>query len=817
MGDGMGDIFGAVAPGLWDAGVSVLPLIGKRPVVSAWTTWANELPDEDTRAAWLSQYSRNNVGVACGRQSGLVGVDIDTDDPRVIGAIERILPVSGYERWGRKGKLLVFAYSGELSFTLKDADGNQIMDFLSSGRQFVIPPSIHPDTGAAYRSSCDLEAWVRRGGIPVLPRGWESLLRETLADVGVRTSAVTQKASALRYVASGGRDNMLVRLAGTAAWEILRGSCTFFEAMGHLVTWVEERTEKVAGDDVTTHKAVEKLAEMLRRDVLAKNKALPDGWDEGLSEELKKDLGLDEIGRQHRKLPPNEIEAEFLREIAVDNNSPIVMRALETALARIAMNDDMVEMEQTRLLRLLVEGSGRRVTLSDVRKRLKSLQGGDREGNSHEEIAAMALEDLEQRGEFRFDIGNFWEWHGTHWQKVGREWLENFVSENYGRLPAAKRKSDHVGIVKVLQGKCEKALCLTKVPGINFANGYLTQDLELLPHDKNFGCVYVHPYIYNPEENGHCVKWLEMLQSYWGQESDYEQRVECLQQAMAATLFGVAATYHRAFLFYGEPGSGKSTIMDVVRGLMPPGTCCEVRPEVFGERFELVAMAGKLMNHVAEMKDTKRIDGALFKQVVEGAPIGVEFKGKDKFTLEPKCAHWFGTNKLPKVDSPDGGYDRRWVIFEFHKKIEEGVRIPRYAELIVELEAPAIIAWAVQGIRGLRAMKGYVMPPSSQRAVNEMARSADSVRFYFDRCLEEGHLLVGAAVGTNTFTLVDTLYSDYRHFCRNRAFVSPVNLREFTERFRWRGSQEGIREKVVGETGEIVGFTSITLAVKKVA
>ncbi len=37
------------------------------------------------------------------------------------------------------------------------------------------------------------------------------------------------------------------------------------------------------------------------------------------------------------------------------------------------------------------------------------------------------------------------------------------------------------------------------INGLNFANGFLTENLDLLPHSQEFGCEYVLPYRYLPE------------------------------------------------------------------------------------------------------------------------------------------------------------------------------------------------------------------------------------------------------------------------------------------------------------------------------
>ena len=56
--------------------------------------------------------------------------------------------------------------------------------------------------------------------------------------------------------------------------------------MGHMHHWVSNYTARVSGDAMDPEKGVSKLLEFLMKD-LEKGKVLPEGWDEGLTDELK--------------------------------------------------------------------------------------------------------------------------------------------------------------------------------------------------------------------------------------------------------------------------------------------------------------------------------------------------------------------------------------------------------------------------------------------------------------------------------------------------------------------------------------------------
>ena len=191
-------IFAVEAPKYWAKGVSVIPLTGKRPVIEDWPRWGWELPPEDLREQWLRQFPNHNIGLVCGPQSGIVAVDIDTDEEVIIGMIEGVLPSSPWHRWGRRGRVMVYQYHGEQSFQIRDnraGKSGSLIDLLGLKKQFVLPPSIHPDTGSPYRENVALLDVLDQ--LRPLPKDLQDLMRGVLRRNGI-------EAGALRYAGAWG-------------------------------------------------------------------------------------------------------------------------------------------------------------------------------------------------------------------------------------------------------------------------------------------------------------------------------------------------------------------------------------------------------------------------------------------------------------------------------------------------------------------------------------------------------------------------------------------------------------------------------------
>ena len=96
-------IFGNAAPHYWEKGLPAIPLLGedKRPAIARWQLFADTFPTVEEREVWIANYAAGNIGLPMGPSAGLVAVDIDTDDPKVLEILARVLPKSPWHRFGK--------------------------------------------------------------------------------------------------------------------------------------------------------------------------------------------------------------------------------------------------------------------------------------------------------------------------------------------------------------------------------------------------------------------------------------------------------------------------------------------------------------------------------------------------------------------------------------------------------------------------------------------------------------------------------------------------------------------------------------------
>jgi len=264
------NIFAENAPGYWEAGLPGIPLRPrqKMPVPNGWQIYCSKMPDEATRESWVRMYADRSIGLPLGPCSGLVAVDLDTDDPKITALIESLIPKTPWVRKGAKGAIYVFRSrqsDDHRTFRIKDINGKSLVEFLAKGTQFVLPPSIHPDTQKPYEATGFLPDMLK--DIPYISKEIETIIRGGLSDDGVELST-RGSAKMVEWVASGNRDSSLTSIAGLEARAVIRAERTLAEAFGEIETWIMNFTEKVAGDSLDPQKGRAKIVEFIRRDII---------------------------------------------------------------------------------------------------------------------------------------------------------------------------------------------------------------------------------------------------------------------------------------------------------------------------------------------------------------------------------------------------------------------------------------------------------------------------------------------------------------------------------------------------------------------
>ena len=172
---------GTKRPGFWHAG----QWLG----LSNWQRrFLRRIPPVSERVRWADGDS--GIGVITGLASqDTVAIDIDTDDAAIVAAIISILPPTPIKKRGAKGETLFYCgptIDKSMSWSI---DGHRVVDLIGPGRQTVLPPTIHPDTGRPYVwTGNDALEDVTPGELPELDANIVAKISATLAPFGYQAA-----------------------------------------------------------------------------------------------------------------------------------------------------------------------------------------------------------------------------------------------------------------------------------------------------------------------------------------------------------------------------------------------------------------------------------------------------------------------------------------------------------------------------------------------------------------------------------------------------------------------------------------------------
>lgn len=169
--------YASVGARLVDMGYAAIPIMPgtKRPGVyqmkdwygtNDWQRYCERLPTDIEIEVWNAW---PDAGVCVALDKRLKVIDIDTDDVELMKAVLSVLPDSEVKKRGKKGFSAFYRGSPAIVSAPFSVGKDRVVDLLAHGRQTVMPPTIHPDTGQPYHWVGESLEGVAIDDLPELP------------------------------------------------------------------------------------------------------------------------------------------------------------------------------------------------------------------------------------------------------------------------------------------------------------------------------------------------------------------------------------------------------------------------------------------------------------------------------------------------------------------------------------------------------------------------------------------------------------------------------------------------------------------------
>lgn len=278
-----------------------------------------------------------------------------------------------------------------------------------------------------------------------------------------------------------------------------------------------------------------------------------------------------------------------------------------------------------------------------------------------------------------------------------------------------------------------------------FLNGVVFPDGTMADHSPQYRLQFMRPEEYDPEA-GYEI-WDAFLDVTFA-GLDTEARKAVLQEFAGAALFGAAPKYEKALILVGPGANGKSVILKVLEGVMPPGSVTAIAPHDMHQEYRRATLANSMLNIVSEvpsreLKETESIKAIISGDIIEGRQIRQE-----EIRFRPSAAHVFAANALPEINDFTPGFRRRWIILTCPNSVVEDDQIPDLGGKLLDFELQGIVRWAVEGMLRLARQGRYTACKTSDREVMSWLRASDQIADFVEECcdLDEASWTIGLEV-----------------------------------------------------------------------
>lgn len=255
---------------------------------------------------------------------------------------------------------------------------------------------------------------------------------------------------------------------------------------------------------------------------------------------------------------------------------------------------------------------------------------------------------------------------------------------------------------------------------------------ELLVHNRDHYSTKVLPTPYDPAAT--CPQWHVFLDRIF---AGRQHIIDYLQVVAGYVLTGLTVE-HVMWVFYGTGANGKTTFLEVLRGLLGE-YARQADPATFLARVgsdripnDIARLTGARFVTAVEIEEGRRLAESVVKQMVSSDTLIARYLHKEFFEFRPTFKLFLAANYRPVIRGGDEGIWRRIKLVPFTVTIPPEERDKQLLEKLFT-ELPGILAWAVQGC--LRWQRdGLRHPPEVEAATTQYRHDMDAIGLFLEEC-----------------------------------------------------------------------------------
>jgi putative DNA primase/helicase len=219
------------------------------------------------------------------------------------------------------------------------------------------------------------------------------------------------------------------------------------------------------------------------------------------------------------------------------------------------------------------------------------------------------------------------------------------------------------------------------------------------------------------------------------------------------------------FFFYGTGGNGKSVFIDLIQWLFGSYALKLPATVLMQSKFdrhptELAQLHGKRLAVSSELEEGEFFHESLIKELTGDVNLRARFMRQDFFEFQMTQKHVIVGNYKPRLRGVDPAMARRLLLVPFNAKFEGSQRVRNILDTL-KAEAPAILAWAIQGAIDWQS-NGLQVPDIVRVESAEYMASNDDMSMWIEECCEHS----GSSKAKD-------LYSSFAKWKKDRGETAP--------------------------------------------
>ncbi len=259
---------------------------------------------------------------------------------------------------------------------------------------------------------------------------------------------------------------------------------------------------------------------------------------------------------------------------------------------------------------------------------------------------------------------------------------------------------------------------------INLKNGLLNPlAKEFKDHTPEIFCLKQLPIEYDP--NVDCPFFKQKLK----EKCDKNWKFELIQE-MFGYCFLPDNRFEKAFLFYGDPRTMKSTTLYVLEKLLGTENIQSMSlQQLVNDNFAPAWLFGVPANICADLSSKELRNTAMFMKIIGQDSITAGKKFEHQITFTPGTKLIFSCNVIPGTTNKNMAFYRRWCIMEFNIQTKEDeVDILMRKKLLQEL--PGILNWSLDGLDRILKNNKLSYPISDADVKDLYEKGSDSIQSF---------------------------------------------------------------------------------------